>query len=311
MEHRPTRFYNTLNPSVLLQLKMLTPMGGPLLRPAARESRGQHTDEFRNFIWVPVPRLVLAVDDQEWRADPEMAEITRSVSARRPTYLLDLTPVEHDPETTRDTDTWASSAASSSQAALAAVWQSLSRAPTSYCSSSHCSPTTEAAEEMRSKDDIQMLELSRERDADDFMLIRGSELLLRQFSHHYGHPLRDGNGFLASDRANEVVSVALVSVLAMVFPVSLVASIWADQDIQRIWLDYEAYATIAMYAFRFRGGELVGSTETMFAGELEKGKKVALMGDDGKGVMASMQCWTAKSVAEAQEKVEKLLKEWE
>ena len=156
-----------------------------------------------------------------------------------------------------------------------------------------------------------MLELSRERDADDFMLIRGSELLLRQFSHHYGHPLRDGNGFLASDRANEVVSVALVSVLAMVFPVSLVASIWADQDIQRIWLDYEAYATIAMYAFRFRGGELVGSTETMFAGELEKGKKVALMGDDGKGVMASMQCWTAKSVAEAQEKVEKLLKEWE
>lgn len=34
-----------------------------------------------------------------------MAEITRSVSARRPTYLLDLTPVEHDPETTRDTDT--------------------------------------------------------------------------------------------------------------------------------------------------------------------------------------------------------------
>lgn len=30
----PTRFYNTLNPSTLFQITMLTPMGGPLLRPA-------------------------------------------------------------------------------------------------------------------------------------------------------------------------------------------------------------------------------------------------------------------------------------
>lgn len=52
------------------------------------------------------------------------------------------------------------------------------------------------------KDDIQKLELSRERDTDDFMLIRGSELLLHQFSHHYGHPLRDGTGFFTSDRTN-------------------------------------------------------------------------------------------------------------
>ena len=172
-------------------------------------------------------------------------------------------------------------------------------------------PTTEAAKEIQFKDDIQMLELSRERDTDDFMLIRGSEILLRQFSHHYGHPLRDGKGFLNSDRTNEVVSMMLVLAFAMVFPVSLFASIWANAYIQRIWLGYEAYATIAMYAFRFWGGEFVGSTEMMLAKGLERGKKVALVGDEGKGVLACLQCWTVKSVAEAKEKVQGLSEEWE
>lgn len=49
----------------------------------------------------------------------------------------------------------------------------------------------------------------------------------------------------------------------------------------------------------------------MLAKELKKGKKVALMGDEGKGVMASLQYWTVRSVAEAGEKVEGLIKEWE
>lgn len=142
----PTRFYNTLNPSALFQLTMLTPMGGPLLRPAVRvidkfiaarmhwgkrqgdplgtafysnlrrryikhlgkgskESRAQQTEEFRNFICVRVLRLVHAVDGQKGSADFETAEHTKPVSARRPVYLLDLTPIEHDAKTTRDTDT--------------------------------------------------------------------------------------------------------------------------------------------------------------------------------------------------------------
>ena len=48
----------------------------------------------------------------------------------------------------------------------------------------------------------------------------------------------------------------------------------------------------------------------MLAKELEKGKKVALVGDDGKGVLASLQFWTVKSVKEGKEKVEGLLEEW-
>lgn len=64
------------------------------------------------------------------------------------------------------------------------------------------SSTTKAAKDVQFKDDIQKLELSRERDTDDFMLIRGSKLLLHQFSHNYGHPLRDGTGFFTSDRTN-------------------------------------------------------------------------------------------------------------
>ena len=384
----PTRFYNTLNPSALFQLTMLTPMGGPLLRPAVRvidkfiaarmhwekrqgdplgtafysnlrrryikhlgkgskESLGQQTEEFRNFIWVRVLRLVHAVDSEKGSADLETAEHTKPVSARRPVYLLDLTPIEHDAKTTRDTDTvfevsndvgtlhirnvvgifCSELIASCTGCCVPIIFESayaiLSFLPLvlKFISLVFCvrrqhlvwpkPPTTKAAKEIQFKDDVQMFELSRKRDTDDFMLIRGSELLLHQFSHHYGHPLRDGKGFLTSDRTNEVVSMVLVFAFAMVFSVSLFASIWANEDIQWIWLGYEAYATIAMYTFRFWGWELVGSTEMMLTKELKKGKKVALMGDEGKGVMASLQYWTVKSVAEAGEKVEGLLKEWE
>lgn len=83
----------------------------------------------------------------------------------------------------------------------------------------------------------------------------------------------------------------------MVFPISQFASIWAVENIQWIWLGYEAYATVAMYASRFWDGELVGSTEMMLAKELEKGKKVALMGNKVNRVVASLQYWTVKSVA--------------
>lgn len=375
----PTRYYNTLSFKSLVQLMMLTPMGGPMLRPAIRvidkfiaarmhrgkrqgdplgtaffpnlrqrhiihlgkgskETHKQDTEEFRNFIWVRVLRLVRTVDGQKRTEDPETAEHTKKVSVRRPVYLLDLTPFEQDAKIARPTDTiqvsgdvgtlrfrnvvgiFCSELVAVCTGCLVAI-----KLKTAYAilfflplilkllsllfsvRRQHLvwplTPITDAAKETQFKNDIQMLELNRERDTDDFILIRGSEFLLRQFSRHYSHPLRDGKGILANDRTNEVVSMILVLAFAIVFPVSLFASIWADEYVQRIWLGYEAYATVAMYAFRFWGGEFVGSTEMVLAKGLERGRKVVLVGDDGKGVMASLQCWTVKSVAEGKEKV--------
>lgn len=155
-----------------------------------------------------------------------------------------------------------------------------------------------------------MLELLRERDTDDFMLIKGSKELLDQFSRHYGHPLGNEKGILRSDRTNEFVSMALVLAFALLFLVGLLASIWADEGVQRIWLGYEAYATLAMYVYRFRSGGLIGSTEAALAKELGKSKKVALVGDDGRGIVASVNHETVPSVKDGQEKMKEILETW-
>ncbi|KAK4691434.1 hypothetical protein P7C71_g5566, partial [Lecanoromycetidae sp. Uapishka_2] len=384
----PTRFYNTLNPISLLQTTLLTPMGGPILRPAirvldefkanrlfngqlqgdplgtafysnsrqryklhtaegSRQTQKEDTHEFRNCLWIRVLRLTRAIDDSKPGQDPEAGDHTKSVSARRSVYLLDLTPTENNTKTA--TAAKAVLKVSGDVGALRprnfigvfcselvaictgicvaiifksfytilfflpfllkfiALIFSVRRQPLAWPKP----PTTKEAQKMQFKDDIAMLEFDRERDRDDFILIKGSKQLLHQFSHHYGHPLRKSKDVFISDRTNEVISMALVFAFAMVFPVSLLASIWANPNIQWTWLGYEAYATVSMYGFRFKGGELVGSTEMMLAKELAKKKKVALVDDDGKGVVASLETWTENSVREGMDKVKGLLQEWE
>lgn len=156
-----------------------------------------------------------------------------------------------------------------------------------------------------------MLELDCQRDTDDFMLIKGSKQLLDQFSRHYGHPLRNSQGHLISDRTNRLVSMALVLAFALLFLVSLFASIWADQGVQSIWIGYRVFATLTMYDHRFKDKDFFGSTEMALAEELRKRKKVALVDDAGRGVVASLRCWAYDSVAEGQEKIKELLREWE
>lgn len=164
-------------------------------------------------------------------------------------------------------------------------------------------PDTEAASDPFSRNDTHLLELNRERDTDDFILITGSEALLSQFSLHHGHPLRNG----PNDRINEVVSMLLVVAFAMVFPVSLIASIRASEDVQRIWLRYQAFAIISMLASRFLGNGLVGSTESRLADKLKRSKKVALVDGEGKGVEASLHVSRAESVAEGKVFMEMLI----
>lgn len=66
-----------------------------------------------------------------------------------------------------------------------------------------------------------------------------------------------------------------------------------------------------MYLFRFCGGELVVTTEETLARELEKGKKVGFVDEEGKGLVASLKFWVVGDVAERVDKMHDLLKEWE
>ena len=159
--------------------------------------------------------------------------------------------------------------------------------------------------------DKYLYELSREHDNDDFMLIEGPSHLLYQFCRHYGHPSRTNPGIWTSDRTREVISICLATAFALLFPIGLVVSVWADEKIQWIWLSYEAYATLAMYVFRFFGGAMVGTTEEELAKGLEKGNKVALLDEEGKGVIASLKTWVVGDVAGGVEKMNELVKDWE
>lgn len=243
--------------------------------------------EFRNCIRIRVLRLVGSVDGQDRKGDAEAPDCTKPVSAQRPVYLLDLTPFEYTVKIrgakenvsviSNDTGTpgvrniiciiLSELIASCIGISVGIKFQStyailfflplilkvLSLMFTVRRQSLVWPkpPATKVASKATSKDKTQLLELDREHDTDDFVLIRGSQSLLGQSSRHYGHRLCDNHGFIANDRRNEVVTMLLVLTFAMFFPISLFASIWASEEAQRWWLGYEAFAIASMYAFRF------------------------------------------------------------
>ncbi|KAK6330180.1 hypothetical protein TWF730_004676 [Orbilia blumenaviensis] len=100
-----------------------------------------------------------------------------------------------------------------------------------------------------------------------FFLIHGPKYLVYQFFHHYGHPLRDNLG-LFGDRVKEIVSMLTVVGFVFVYPVGLIAFIFASSDIQWVWLGYQLMTMISMHCYRFFGGEGRGSTEEWLAREL-------------------------------------------
>jgi hypothetical protein len=99
-----------------------------------------------------------------------------------------------------------------------------------------------------------------------------------QFSRHYGHPLRMSN----IDRLREILSIAIVYAFVLIFPAGLVALIWADAKTQDLWLGYQIYAILAIHVARLGGWTGCGRIEEQLANDLEDGKEVYLLGDDGK-----------------------------
>lgn len=79
-----------------------------------------------------------------------------------------------------------------------------------------------------------------------FLLVEGKGSAVLQFFRHYGHPIRD--------RVREVLQIAIIVLLGLVFPVGLLCSlIWMPVGLQYLWLGYQLYATIAMTLFASPG----------------------------------------------------------
>jgi len=139
-----------------------------------------------------------------------------------------------------------------------------------------------------------------------FFLIEGPSELLLQFFRHYGHPERHRKGGFG-DRAREVISMFTVIGAILIYPAGLIAFIFAPITIQWVWLGYQLYAMLAMHIYRFGECEHIGTTQAWIARELLHHGSVSF--DDGSGnrVVAELQSSTARSIADGQQEVERLV----
>jgi len=89
--------------------------------------------------------------------------------------------------------------------------------------------------------------------AGGFVMIEGQDDVVLQFFRHHGHPKRS--------KAREMVQIGMVVAFTLVFPIGLVCStLWMDDTLQKVWVGYQLYATMAMYVYRYAGGHLWATT---------------------------------------------------
>ncbi|KAF2122741.1 hypothetical protein BDV96DRAFT_561299 [Lophiotrema nucula] len=90
--------------------------------------------------------------------------------------------------------------------------------------------------------------------AGGFVIIEGRADIVLQFFRHYGHPVRA--------KGREIIQIAMVVAFTLVFPLGLVCStLWMTDALQKVWVGYQLYATMAMYVYRYAGGHLWATTE--------------------------------------------------
>ncbi|KAL8791212.1 MAG: hypothetical protein Q9213_000169 [Squamulea squamosa] len=114
-----------------------------------------------------------------------------------------------------------------------------------------------------------------------FLLIEGKESAVLQFFRHYGHPIRN--------RARELLQMAIIVALGLVFPIGLMSSlIWMPVGLQYLWLGYQLYATMAMYTYRFTREHQQATSESRLAQKFAEGKdeeRVAYLQDEDGNTM--------------------------
>ena len=94
--------------------------------------------------------------------------------------------------------------------------------------------------------------------SEGFVLIQAPKALGTQFFHHYGHPQRSQ---VPQDRWNERVSMTLVAVMGLYFPVSWLAFVFAPNALRLIWLSYQLYMLVVSMVHKYASLTRMGSLE--------------------------------------------------
>ncbi|KAF2727376.1 hypothetical protein EJ04DRAFT_582079 [Polyplosphaeria fusca] len=90
--------------------------------------------------------------------------------------------------------------------------------------------------------------------AGGFAVVEGPDDVVLQFFRHHGHPKRC--------KIREIIQIGMVVAFTLVFPIGLVCStLWMNDSLQKIWVGYQLYTTLAMYVYRYAGGRLWATTE--------------------------------------------------
>lgn len=131
-----------------------------------------------------------------------------------------------------------------------------------------------------------------------FLLVEGKESTVLQFFRHYGHPIRD--------RVREIIQIAIIVVLGLLFPVGLLCSlIWMPVGLQYLWLGYQLYATMAMYTYRFTRNHQRTTSPARLAEIFADGKDEArcayLQDDNGTTVQGKLTRIYVRNYGEGQE----------
>jgi hypothetical protein len=124
---------------------------------------------------------------------------------------------------------------------------------------------------------------------------------------HYGHPIRDRRSVGLGDRGREIALMALVYLFALYFPSGFVALIWMEPVVQYLWLGYQIYAILAMHVVRIAGWGGSRRIEECIARNLESGKEVWLLGENGHAVAAKLETAEVDSIVAGRKKIREIV----
>ena len=139
-----------------------------------------------------------------------------------------------------------------------------------------------------------------------FPLISGPEEVVRQFSRHWGHPIRKSR----LDRARENMSMALVFGFVFYFPIGLLSMLWVTSNVQIVWLAYQMYVIVVMHLNRLIGFEGLGRLEDTMARELATNGKLVLHSANRGFILAELNHYPASRIRDGHAKINEIARDF-
>jgi hypothetical protein len=101
--------------------------------------------------------------------------------------------------------------------------------------------------------------------------------------------------------------MALVYLFALYIPSGLVALIWIEPEVQYLWLGYQIYVILVLHVVRIVGWSGSRRIEECIAGNLESGKEVWLLGENGHAVTAKLETVEVDSIVARRKRIKRSL----